>query len=483
MNKIFEGRSEPPEPDDAYHYLYHIKADSLFGLSGKAPAIEKWEVNTRNSEFKHDIRVWMSFIKPYWGWTYPLGLLHSITDLNLKDIFKYSFYFGIFFSLICLLILTINLEALPRAAIIILMATFSGGGSYHGFFWMVPSFYTLCLYLALWGFLSSLENWGLNKNVLFTISFPIAWLLSLHPTGWGLCILLGSSIFADRFLQFYLDKRKLRGDWHFFGAFFTLVLSVIGAYFLLNNSGLFPQIHFSKKMLLASGAGGRNLTVNLIGFWKFLIAFYRMNKSFTWPLFTMSLYSAFKYRDRFSKSLLLQIILFSILSAILFITENPYPDRFFLFLRPFTYIFIAYGVGIFLSRNSKRWRFTIPVGICFLILFHINLRDTRGIHRFTGYHKNYEFTPFDKMSLIENSKVIIDDFFGVHYLTVAGDFEFEPINKIDWINSEKRLVDNTFYIRNKSSKTSVDKITGEKLKIRAIFKGNYWEVYQLLEKN
>lgn len=104
--------------------------------------------------------------------TYRLffGTIASVADVSSGDMFMASFYIGI---LLLLPVLIFFLKQLTKnenliAFSIFFLALYNGAGSYHGFFWVVPSFFALLFFLLVFSVLitENFRHWKLFLTVL-----------------------------------------------------------------------------------------------------------------------------------------------------------------------------------------------------------------------------------------------------------------------------------------------------------------------------
>ncbi len=82
---------------------------------------------------------------------YIFGVLAQALGISGEKMFEYNFYIGITLMGIVLFTLfrKIDSSQLFLTTAFILFAFYSGNGYYHGFFWVVPSFYAILLFLTL----------------------------------------------------------------------------------------------------------------------------------------------------------------------------------------------------------------------------------------------------------------------------------------------------------------------------------------------
>lgn len=130
-------------------------------------------------------------------WSFMLGKLAAVFNISAEDIFHYNFYGGIVAAAIVLFIILRQIgDGLLNVIVGFLIFSFySGTGYYHGFFWVVPSFYCLLLWLiSIWLF------FFYSKWIWFA-PFAIFLLLFTHPSGPYSIAILGFALFLNGCLR------------------------------------------------------------------------------------------------------------------------------------------------------------------------------------------------------------------------------------------------------------------------------------------
>ena len=120
-----------------------------------------------------------SFVDSFTGYggfehlTYRLffGAIAHIAGISSTAMFIASFYIGIILILPVLIIFLkqLNSNVNLMAFSIFFLALYNGAGSYHGFFWVVPSFFALLLFLLIFSVLTAKKcsHW---KTLLFILT-------------------------------------------------------------------------------------------------------------------------------------------------------------------------------------------------------------------------------------------------------------------------------------------------------------------------
>ena len=186
---LWHGRVIAPEPDDSFVYIAHI--NSVI----KCPSLLFCESPYSLHRFA--------------GWehlSYRLffGSLGKLFHWTGSQTYHYSFYIGIVLLLPTLIYfikkLTKNNQPLS-ALILFFLALYNGNGSYHGFFWIVPSFFSVLLFFLIFGIILDNKNrsWkyilpvlalsaslnhamSIYSSAIFLIYYPWAWLISPVPS-------------------------------------------------------------------------------------------------------------------------------------------------------------------------------------------------------------------------------------------------------------------------------------------------------------
>lgn len=119
-----------------------------------------------------------SFIKSFDGYfgfehlTYRIffGTLAIISEISSHEMFIQSFYIGIvlFLPVLILFLKRLNSNTDLIAFSIFFLALYNGAGSYHGFFWVVPSFFALLLFLLVFSVFitENVRHWRLFLTIL-----------------------------------------------------------------------------------------------------------------------------------------------------------------------------------------------------------------------------------------------------------------------------------------------------------------------------
>jgi hypothetical protein len=189
---LWHGRSIPPEPDDAYIYIGHIYAVTRCPWIACADNSAVSLLNTTGYN--------------YLSYRVVLGWLSWILSIAPATMFHVSFYAGAVLLVPVLVFLFRRILASPAATPFVLAVTglFHGGG-YHGFFWVVPSFFSLLLFFAIVGLLFTPGRRAAYALAVLTpvyvFTHPMSvYLLGILPLLW-LCRFWMNVSFDRRLLQ------------------------------------------------------------------------------------------------------------------------------------------------------------------------------------------------------------------------------------------------------------------------------------------
>lgn len=160
----FSGRNLAPEPDDSFTYITLVRLVFEKGLFSNTPAVPF-------TSYLHTL---------YMPYIIIMALLAKISMLTTEEVFKASFYFG---TVLLAIILVYFLNSLTKNKKIIafslfFLALYNGNGDYHGFYWVVPSFFALAAFFILFVQLTSKFRywyvWVVFMSLIFVLMHPIS---------------------------------------------------------------------------------------------------------------------------------------------------------------------------------------------------------------------------------------------------------------------------------------------------------------------
>ena len=174
---LFRERLLLPLPDDSYFYLTETKKiiDSKTVLYNFPP----------NAIWPTD---WLQML-PY---KLFLIFIHFISGLSLEKVYIASFFVGTIILPFVLLYFFKKLtkDKLNIAWLILFMAFYSGSGAYHGFYWVVPSFFALLLFFLIISTKQKIIN--LLLVVVFVFLNPMSVFVLLIPVFYSIFLYIFS---------------------------------------------------------------------------------------------------------------------------------------------------------------------------------------------------------------------------------------------------------------------------------------------------
>lgn len=345
---LWNDRSIPPEPDDSYIYITHI------GSVIDCPSL-LFCGNSLNSFDNYSSVDHLTY-------RLVLGILGKFLGTDAISTYKISFYFGIILLipvLVYLLKMLFAGEKNKETTLILsllFLALYNGSGSYHGFFWVVPSFFCVLIFFIILAFLmnekSELRFYSLSFFLVLANSFTHSLSAYFNIIIVAFCFLL--SLFNRRF-EIKIIKRSLYV--FVLGFVISFFASKIFVFFskngnpygvgqlLTNKVELFTDI--SKFNAGNSGYILSFIYSNVPDFVK--LSVYEIQTDYInwiWPnifafiLFDIILFFTYKGGHYKVLSLFFACLLFTIASSI-----NPYGYRSLIILWPVTYI--LYSVGVY----------------------------------------------------------------------------------------------------------------------------------------
>lgn len=281
--------------------------------------------------------------------SYVFGILANLSELSPETMFYCNFYIGLFFMGIVLFMLFRKIDSSPLFIILSLVffAFYEGKGSYHGFSWVVPSFYAILLFL-----LSAIALFYSKRPYLYGIPLILLLLLT-HSTG----IYLAAVLIVSLILNDILNKKSFPGFKKP-----ALFLMVCLALFLfseyLNNINIVPDSFTSSFSTYQNITADSPLDTPSSWTTRVVIAFKRVIETlqrydfrkYYYGIYTpLVLYGVIQaIRNRKYILLSLFISAFTGQLATSLVTRQSY--RFFYSLEIITWVLITYGVSMVLKE-------------------------------------------------------------------------------------------------------------------------------------
>ncbi len=365
---LWKDRHLLPEPDDAYTYVYSAKA-----LKESPSVVTSFPGLPKRS----------STNLTYFTYRYLLIGWQALTGQEWEQAFKFLFYVGSFVMIFAVLsfVRSFGRGFLDWFLGSLALLLFVGTGTYHGFYWVVPSFFALYFFLVLFRSLFWLHSWWAKGVLLgaFIMAHPLSfWLLGVFLLFAFLCML---------FEKAFVKKQILRvlafvGLGFVITVFFNLALFWRGADItygygpmkIIRNMPRASKILIKKEKSLSRGE--QNFQQKSLGSWEVikrdlfgvLFANYLVGS-----LFVLNLLWLF-WRKRFG-ALSLGLALFVFVLGVSF---YPYGYRSLLFLWPVLYLLVGLGVGeliLFFTQAGLKVLELLAIAVfCFFAIINIFYR-------------------------------------------------------------------------------------------------------------
>ncbi|CAN2040213.1 ABC-2 type transport system permease protein [Candidatus Magnetomoraceae bacterium gMMP-15] len=259
--------------------------------------------------------------------SYAFGKLSAYLDISAEQMFHINFYIGIFVMSIILffLLLKIKKDLLFLIIGFLIFSFYTGNGSYHGFFWIVPSFYSLLfLYLTIIVFFYT------KKWYIFS-PFTIFLLLFSHPLSLFCIALLSLALFINGLLE----KTIIQSIFKILYIILWFIF-FFGIYkYLLRHDLIFPLFaeNLNFQTLLSFEGKGYHDLWNATPFSLYFAGIFL-------PLTIGSLIYCFKNKE----FILISLLISSFIGLMLFCLIHPFASRSFLYFENILIIVLIAGV-------------------------------------------------------------------------------------------------------------------------------------------
>jgi len=352
---LWYGRNVPPEPDDSYFYLSAAH-------------------NVLRPENFEEFRLTLFSL-----W---LNLASLITGGNLEVAYKVNFYIGPILMFLALAFFLKKLERNKNKRLLafIFLSLFTGNGAYHGFYWVVSSFYQLLLFFILTALY--FENKRFNLKVLIPVFVAFIFMHPSSPLVLGIFVLILPFllILDGKNIKFYLEK--------------SLIISVIGLLITgiyVAVSSRYPQVEspespFSALNLIRQILHGNIQPVSWPIIWNQYFAFFFLN-----PLTILASLSAL-YFCWIAGAKKLLALYFSSVVLVLISIFIPFGYRTLELTWSLTFIVLTYaliGLKKWISNNYNFLKYTPIVAfiIFFLVITNLNYVWINSVN----INKNYSW--------------------------------------------------------------------------------------------
>lgn len=472
-------RNVPPVPADAYTYLFEVKK---IVLSGKI--ISDFPVSSQANSTRSIFFNLLIFI------------IHKITGLSLEKSFHFNFYLGVVFLAPALYLFLNNFfsdkkdrERLQFLAVgLFSFALFTGEGGYHGFYWIVPSFYSLLFFILLLSQVFSKKNsWRLFAfifSVLFIFSHPVSFYASLiFP------LFLGFYICFKHFLFKVELKDIIQQDKELFKRLVFVFLACITVFITSRlvfriNEMKFGETHGAVKIvsrvIRKEFEGQKIVKIALLIFRRlfayFKYIFFNPILFLTW---VVSLISLFK-----QKRIKMLSIYFSCLAFFLLSILHPLGYRSLIFLWPVTFLF--FGIGLYetfrILRNAKLKIGLALLTFCFFLWSLVyGLIQPRSLHATWNFSWDRKCADFLIKNTAEGETILYSDRMGLAAFSTYGLVERKAILMEAWkkwgYNSNLKI--NYVVLKTVSN----PKIALPSLELKKIKNCGFFTIYKIKNEN
>jgi len=370
------------------------------------------------------------------SWSWFWGVTARVLGLTPEAMFSANFYVGLFLMGLVLATLFRKIDPSPWLACVglVLFAFYEGNGAYHGFFWVVPSFYAIMLFL-----LGAIALRGKSHRLSF--SLPVILLLvTTHTTG----IYLAALLLLALFINDVVWEKNIR-------AMGLIAIFTLGAALLLIGAEHLFHVNFIPLSKLTWKPGqqfpGPEAFSEPLRRYHFAKYYYGL---FT-PILAYGIHAAVREKKRLPISLLLA----ALMGYILLGPFVEYNARLFYPLEVVTWIVMAYGISHALRQLAARGKpYGHPVRILHIAilalsaLFAYNALHQKVDHNYfyKFYHPRYfdQEAFFDHLEARPTKKAAIYTSLPNHYRGLAGGWKnpqymFRPDTKTiadhpnDWL--------------------------------------------------
>ena len=314
-----------------------------------------------------------------WFW----GVTARLLDIAPETMFNVNFYVGLFLMGLVLTTLFRKIDPSPVFAAVGMMmfAFYEGNGAYHGFFWVVPSFYAMMLFL-----LAAIALFHSPRPILY--GAPLLLLLIVtHSTG----IYLAALTILGFFIQEVLFRHNTK-------AFRQIAVFLAAAGLLLLASSQLFQINFIPLNKLSWQAHQFTFQFDLI---KQELSKYTFAKYF-YGLYTPVLACGIYYSITQRQYTLISLLIAALSGYIALTPLVEYGFRLFYPLEVITWLVMAYGTSNILKNIVRRDRpgTSLPVafntliigliiGLFILFIYNAAQQKTRHHYDFKFYHLRF----------------------------------------------------------------------------------------------
>jgi len=322
------------------------------------------------------------------AWSWLFGVTARLLGLTPEAMFSANFYIGLVLMGLVLIVLFRKIDASSwfTCTGLALFALYEGNGAYHGFFWVVPSFYAIMLFLLGAAIL-------LHSRHRLIFGFPVLIVLIMtHSTGIYLAALLVMALFLKELL-FLKNTRAIK----------QALIILAGAGLLILSAQQFLQVSFIPTGKLTWQANQQLLAPigEALSRYLFVRYFYGIYT----PILAYGIYAAVRNR----KYSLVSLLLSALLGYIALAPLVEYSYRLFYPLEILIWITMAYGISEALRGLAQKGSHKVRpeqamhlAVMAFSVLFLYNALHQKVQHNYDYkfYHPRY----FEQEAFAEHLK-------------------------------------------------------------------------------
>jgi hypothetical protein len=395
---MWQERNITPEPRDSFVYIAHI--NSVIQCNSFLFCEEPYSLNN------------------FWGYehlTYRLffGTIGKIFNLSAQQTYHYSFYIGTLLLIPTLLYFTKKLTSNKPLQILILffLALYNGGSSYHGFFWVVPTFFSVLLFFLMMGII--LDN-KIKKHWIYTLPLlatlaSLTHLISIYAVSIFVFYIIINSLINKSINWLHVKKITL--------LLIVFTISYIHLNFFLQDSPLqTADLIAAKDILTVSTTAIVNSTTPAIiadsnfinsllpGFDLFIVEYiaWILPNLIGVILFIVVISILLYYKQQKILVLYMSTFLFTIIS-----TKSIYGIRALVFLWPTTFILYAYGAYYIFTLITKKTSLHKKTNTLLVTLYFLGILSFIIINMSYSYflseeknHKHNIYVPTDLTAIL-----------------------------------------------------------------------------------
>lgn len=193
ISTLWNDRASAPEPDDSYSYIARI---------------ESFKECLPLSCDHTDLFSTGSASSAYPSYRIFLGIISKSLNLSAEKTYELGFYIGtiLLLPVLVFLLKTMRVKKSVLYLSLILLTVYHGTPQTHGFYWVVPSFFSVLLFLLILKL--TLDDKSKNWQILFPLIVPI--FVLTHITSYYYVFIFPIFLILDTVLNKKLNKTLLK---------------------------------------------------------------------------------------------------------------------------------------------------------------------------------------------------------------------------------------------------------------------------------